>query len=304
MPLTHFICPDGNKCVVKECLTKCRLCGIINPETGEPWVPCGRCLSRRALLAVAAERRWTGKPSTTQLLNGTLEEYLKITKPYAINPMQSVFAIHGTNVHNGLEENTKGEALTEERLDDGVSTGAFDYFDEEAVPEKDHGYLYDDKTYGSYKAAKVLGVVKHKRKIGTYKNGKDKFATTYSYGGVKSSGRLDLAIQLNDYRIKLKKCLNKTADKMICEMLVRDGNTYIAESRGIFEPAYLVEINKISDHWISKYMKAKADNLIKAIDTGQFPKQCSYRERWGGMKCERFCNVKDHCPYFERGKNG
>ena len=297
MPLTHYRCPDGRECPVNECLKHCRLEGKMNPTTGMLYVPCGRCLSRRALLAIAAERRWTGRPSTTQLLNGTLEEYLKLTEPYTIDPMQSVFALHGTAVHEALEENTEGNAMTEKRLDDGVSTGAFDYFDEEATDEENTGYLYDDKTYGSYKAAKVLGAVKHKEQIGLYKNGKPKYRTYFTYDGVHGSGRLDLAIQLNDYRMKLKKCLGKTAKKMICEMIVRDGNTYMAESRGVMQPAYLVEVNKISDHWVSKYMKAKADNLVHAMETGLLPKQCSYRERWGGMKCERFCNVKDKCPY-------
>lgn len=303
MPLTKFRCVDGNECDVNECLKCCRLKGKLNPHNGMPYVPCGRCLSRRALLAIAAERRWTGKPSTTQLLNGTLEEYLKLTKPYTIDPMQSVFALHGTNVHEALEENTVGNAMTECRLDDGISTGAFDYFDEEATDTPNTGYLYDDKTYGSYKAAKVIGAVKHKVRDGSYKNGKPKYKTYFTYDGVHGSGRLDLAIQLNDYRMKIKKCLNKDTEKMICEMIVRDGNTYMAESRGVTAPAYLVEVNRISDAWVSKYMKAKADNLTKALNTGMLPKQCSYRERWGGMKCERFCNVKEHCPYFEEGRN-
>lgn len=297
MPLTKFRCVDGNECPVNECLKCCRLKGKINPNNGMPYVPCGRCLSRRALLAIAEERRWTGKPSTTQLLNGTLEEYLKLTTPYTVDPMQSVFALHGTTVHAALEDNTVGNAMTEVRLDDGVSTGAFDYFDEEASDKENTGYLYDDKTYGSYKAAKVLGAVKHKELVGKFKNGKPRYKTYFTYNGVHGSGRLDLAIQMNDYRMKIKKCLGKDTEKMICEMIVRDGNTYMAESRGVMQPAYLVEVNKISDHWVSKYMKAKADNLTKAMKSGLLPKQCSYRERWGGMKCERFCNVKDACPY-------
>ena len=298
MPLTEFICPDGNKCKVSECMKGCRLAGKINPATGMPYVPCGRCLSRRALYAISQDRKWGGKPSTTQLLNGTLEEFLKIKYPYAVNPLQSVFALHGTNVHANLEAATNGEGITEQRLDDGVSTGAFDFFDEEAVPEKDHGYLYDDKTYGSYVAAQILGAVQHKNKVGTYKNGKPKYKTTYTYDGVTAVGKWDVAVQMNDYRMKIENVLNKHVDKMICEMIVRDGNTYIATSRGVTEPAYLVNINKISDHWVAKYMKAKADNLISALKTGRYPKRCNYRERWGGMKCERYCNVKEYCPYY------
>ena len=67
MPLTHYRCPDGRECPVNECLKHCRLEGKLNPTTGMLYVPCGRCLSRRALLAIAivtgkrSEERRVGK---------------------------------------------------------------------------------------------------------------------------------------------------------------------------------------------------------------------------------------------------
>lgn len=87
-----------------------------------------RCLSKRTLIALADQREWTGTPSTTQLLAGTRENYLKITKEYAIDPKSSLFMLHGTKVHDYLEKYTDDEGISEVRLDDGTSTGAFDYY--------------------------------------------------------------------------------------------------------------------------------------------------------------------------------
>lgn len=298
MPYTEFICPDGCKCKIEDCLQGCRLADKINPETGSHWVAGGRCLSRQTLAAIAEQREWTGKPSTTQLLKGTREAYLELTEEYAINPKDHLFMLHGTKVHEGLEAHTDGDALAEVRLDDGVSTGAFDYFDEEPCEEEGHGYLYDHKTYGSYKAAKVLGLRSVKELVGYYKNGKPKYRTVIKSDGVHS--RLDLAIQLNDYRMKIEKCLGKVVDKMLCEIIVRDGNTYMAKNRGVTENGYLVPVNRISDKWVERYMKKKAGDLKKAMKEKKLPPPCRPSEVWGGRKCGSYCAVREFCtgcPY-------
>lgn len=298
MPYTEYICPDGQTCKIEDCLKACRLRGKINPETGLPYCPGGRCLSRQTLLAIADQREWTGKPSTTQLLGGTREAYLKLTENYAINPKDSLFMLHGTKVHGVLENYTDEQALSEIRLDDGVSTGAFDYYDEAECEGENRGYLYDHKTYGSYKAAKVLGIRVEKELVGKYKNGKPKYRNVVKHDGPKH--RLDLAIQLNDYRMKLKKCLGKDVDKMLCEIIVRDGSTYMANGRGITENGYLVPVNKISDHWVELYMKEKARRLSKALEEKKCPPPCRPSEVWGGTKCKGFCPVRQfckNCPY-------
>jgi hypothetical protein len=79
MPLINFICPDNQKISVVECLKEggCRM--------GE------RCATRSYLKLVSAERPWTGKPSTTQLIRGNLEAFLLLTKDYSISPDSRAF---------------------------------------------------------------------------------------------------------------------------------------------------------------------------------------------------------------------
>lgn len=297
MPYTKYICPDGHEVGIDECLIECRLANKVHPISGEPYCPAGRCLSKRTLIALADQREWSGIPSTTQLLSGTRENYLKITHDYAIDPKSYLFMLHGTKVHDYLEKYTDDEGISEVRIDDGVSTGAFDYYSSE-----NGGTLYDNKTYGSWKVAKVLGLYTKRVPTGeVYKTGankgKPKYKNQIFSGGAKH--RLDLAIQLNDYRMKIEKELKKPVNNLVCEVIVRDGNTYIAQQRGITEAGYLVPINKISDRWVERYMKKKASDLLHALETKTIPPPCRHSETWGGMKCERYCNVAQFC---EKGK--
>lgn len=293
MPYTKFQCPDGIEVGIDECLLGCRLQGITKPD-GELWCPGGRCLSKQVLRAVADQRIWKGKPSTTQLLNGTRENYLRIVNDYSINPRNSMFMLHGTRVHNNLEQYTEGDELAEIRLEDDYSTGAFDYYDPE-----NGGTLYDSKTYGSFKVTHVLGLREVQIPTGEfYKNGNPKVKKKYVPGGCHH--RFDLAVQLNDYRMKIEKKLHLPVEHMLCQVIVRDGNTYIAASRGITEPSYLVPINRISDKWIERFMKAKSTALIDAVKSGICPPPCNARERWNGRKCQNYCDVNKFCDYYNK----
>ena len=296
MPHTRFKCQDGGEIQIEDCLKECRLKGKINPVTREPYVPFGRCLSVPTLRAISSQREWTGKPSTTQLLKGTREVYLMLTKEYAIDPKSMMFALHGTNTHTVLEGGTVDGDLAEQRLDDGISTGAFDYWSPE-----NGGTLFDYKTYSSFVAARDMGLGTKKELIGHYKNGKPRYKTMITTGNAKLD--FDLAVQMNDYRMKIKKCLGKDTEQMVCEIIVRDGNTFMATNRGITENAYLVPVGKISDIWVERYMKKKADSLHKALETGVLPPPCKPRECWGGNKCEKFCAVNKFCDCYQEEKS-
>jgi hypothetical protein len=199
-----------------------------------------------------------------------------------------IWAIFGTGVHSAIEAHT-GDGMAEERIFDEYSSGSFDYF------EPDTGFLYDRKTYGSYKTAKTLGLKKERvpvmneetGKQEKYKNGKPVFYDRWDIG---HKSRLDLAMQLNDYRTKLES-KGYSVSKLFCEILTRDGGTHIAKSRGVDKNAMLIKVNKISDRWIKRYMAKKANDLQYALKTNILPPPCSYRETWGGLKCERFCAV-------------
>ena len=286
MPYTHYICPDGQKCKIGDCLKKCRLAWKFDAE---------RCLSHRTCKAISEQREWTGVPSATQLLSGTREEYLKIKKDYAIDPQDSIFALFGTGCHAFLEscmENDK--MIAEERLRDptGTYSGQFDCYD-----GKRH-ILYDVKTYGSFKTAHLLGLVKHKDPVigadgvqEKWKNGRKKFKTYYTIG---HRSCFDVAVQLNAYRLMVEHA-GYPVDDMQVEVFTRDAGTFSAHDRGIFTNMQLVRINKISDKWIQRFFLTKANRLIEAVDKDKLPPPCSYRETWGGRKCQDFCAVWKYC---------
>lgn len=293
MAYDSFICPDGQVCKIDDCIQKCRI-----PEKFEA----GRCLSKRTLLAITKQREWKGVPSVTQLLSGTRETYLRITKTYPIDPQQMIFALFGTGVHNLLEKFTPDNSISEERLLDptGTYSGAYDCYDEE------EGVLYDVKTYGSYKTMKVMGLVKIKEpildesgNIKKYRNGKPMYNTTFVQG---RKDRFDVAVQLNAYRICLEG-VGKKVNTMLVEIITRDAGTYSARDRGIFTNAQLIKINKISDRWIQRYMLKKAELLHEALNTGKMPAPCKHRETWGGLKCKHYCPVWMYCDVGLSARN-
>jgi hypothetical protein len=97
MPAIGFICPDSQKIKFEDCFKECRL---------KDSLPCNRCKALPFLRKCSRQREWEGEPSTTQLLIGTREAWLKITRVYFINPDDRAFSILGTNAHSVLERQT------------------------------------------------------------------------------------------------------------------------------------------------------------------------------------------------------
>lgn len=292
----RFVCPDWNSCSIDECLKECRL---------KDQLPAERCLSLRTLMAIAEQRVWNGVPSTTQLLRGTREAYLCLTTEYEVDPQDMLFALYGTKVHAKLEEYEPEGSSSEIRLFDEISSGAYDFYM--------NGVLYDLKTYGSYAVAKTLGIhaievpdgfYKTTHKDGKFKKGDPKFKKVFVEGGRKK--RFDLAVQLNDYRMKLQNIAKLPVHKMICEMLVRDGGTFVAKNRGVMQRGCLAVINKISDIWIERYMRIKWHLLKWHLDNKTLPPVCRPKERWydsktgKSLKCSTFCHARHNCNFGQR----
>ena len=146
MPTGFFICLDGHKIEVEECLKEggCRLKS--------------RCAARTYLRMISTDRPWTGKPSTTQLIAGTMLSFLRLTVPYAVRPDDCAFMVHGTKVHRNLESVPDELSLIEERLT-GETTGVTGIFDLLTV-EAGKTSLCDLKTWGSWRMTKALGLRK------------------------------------------------------------------------------------------------------------------------------------------------
>lgn len=257
--LKYFICPDGSKIEIAQCLDRCP-----RPE--------GRCLSLPTLHSVGSTRPWKGKPSTTQLLNPTRQEFLKITKDYAINPFDMAFALLGTRHHSRLEIVAKKlKGVNAELYLEADTTGILDLLEPDPQIE-DHFILFDYKTWGSF------AVAKHISKTNGYYE------------------KWQAELQLNNYRWMAEQ-LGFAISKMFIQVTVRDGGTFTARNNGIEEKMLVLPINRLEDNVVREYFLTKSFRLIQYVDNDIMPNLCDYEERWNGRRCKgSLCEVHMFCP--------
>lgn len=284
MPLKYFLCPDNVKIETADCLKEggCRM-GT-------------RCATRSYLQLVKSDRPWKGKPSTTQLISGTMCAFLKLTKDYAISPDDRAFMIHGTKGHKSLENMDDEYSLLEEKFSDSDISGIADVLE----IENNKIILVDYKTSGSFKVAKALGFYIDEEPTGeVWKSGKRKGEPKTRKILKRSDLKMDRKeweLQLNKYRIEFEKRGFKPTDLKI-QCIVRDGNTYIARSRGVFRNIYYFNIAILPDEVVNEYFQKKKDALLKALEQGYWNDICSAEENWDGLKCQNYCEVAEFCKY-------
>lgn len=286
MPLTEFICPDNVRIKIGDCLEEggCRM--------GD------RCATRSYLRMAGADRPWTGRPSTTQLIGGTMLAFLKITKDYATAPDSRAFMVTGTRGHAVLESNDDNLSLLEERFhdkDDDV-TGIAD------VLEVEDGVitLVDSKCSGSFKVAKALGFTTVKEPTGEfYKSGKRKGeekTRNILKRDMSAVDRREWELQLNKYRMAFERRGFK-ADRLKIMCVVRDGGTYIARQRGVFRNIYYFNIDILPDTEVNEYFGKKKEALLTALERGHQDDVCTSEENWDGLRCQSYCDVAEYCKY-------
>lgn len=289
MPATKFICPNGQRIRIADCLNNC--------PKGQ------RCMFLPTLRAVANSLdRKISEPTVTELIAGVRETYLKKTSEYAVEPSSVLYALQGQAIHSINERNTQGNILSEERLKDEVTSGQFDLYGK--ILDEEEGVLGDLKVTSSYKLMKALGIYKVDVPTGEVyktgaKKGLPKTKKEFRYDGVRDL--LEWAIQLNYYRILLEQQGFKV-NRMYIQALCRDFNLRIANERGITQSVYIIPINKISDHWLKRYFKHKAKLLHEALEKKKLPPVCSVRERWHNRKCLDYCAARENCPYAQKLK--
>ena len=83
------------------------------------------------------------------------------------------------------------------------------------------------------------------------------------------------------------------------QAICRDYGLQIANQRNIDKPVHLIEVNRISDRWIQRYLTQKAADLDEAFASGTLPPPCKPRERWGDRKCLRYCDVAFACDHAQ-----
>ena len=283
--LEKFQCPDGKTILVADCLKKCRM--------GE------RCLTLPTLVLISQERDWKGKASTTQLLNGTMLEYLKLSQPYTVSPDSRAFMLQGTKHHRALEEVAKELGLASE-IPLSIDRDIFDLVE----VEDGQIVLTDYKLWGSFKVAKSLGLTKvgskpdpsgvvYKRDSKYGKAGDSKRVNIYAQVP-ENADNWEVEYQLNRYRVMLEG-LGVKINKMQLQVTVRDGGLMVASSRGLDRNTYRIPIRLIPNQEVIDYFDFKADCLRKALAYG-WTEPCTTRECWDGIRCSRFCDVAQFCP--------
>jgi len=284
MPLRWFQCPDGGRIEIADCLAEggCRMST--------------RCAARPYLRLSASDRPWTGKPSTTQLIQGVMLAYLKITKDYAASPDDRAFMTLGTLAHAKLQTFDDHCCMQEIALDGG-ETGISGIPDVLQI-EDGKSTLIDYKTSGSFKVAKALGIkVDHIPTGVLYKSGPRKGVSRTKKvmrREVSEVDRWEWVLQLNWYRM-LVEAKSFPVDSMMVQCIVRDGGTHIAHSRGVFRRIYYFPIPRIPDERIMAYFQKKKADLMYALEHG-WDDPCTSSENWGGIRCTRYCDVAEWCP--------
>ncbi len=281
MPMTRFVCPDGQESKIASCYEKCRM-GL-------------RCATLPALLSIGKQRPWTGTPSTTQLIKGTREAFLEITREYAASPDSFAFAFIGTRTHARLERNDAVNHLTEERLEEDGISGMFDLYGEEDGVHT----LFDYKVSGSYRVAKAIGLREVEENIpgGVFRSGPRKGqpkTVKKTVLGVPDLG--DWALQLNHYR-RLLESKGFPVDRIVLQAIVRDGGTYLAKKRGLSRNIYLIAVPRLPDDQVAAYFTEKRDALLSALGADTIPSVCAADERWHDRKCAEFCRVAEFCDH-------
>ena len=285
MPATEFICPDGKQVPIEDCLNHC---------------PHGdRCMFLPTLRAVAQSlNRNIAEPTVTELISGVRETYLKKTQDYAIEPSSALYAIQGQAFHLINEANSEG-IISEVRLKDSITSGKFDLFGK--LLDETDGTLGDLKVTSSYKLMRALGIYKVDVPTGeVYKTGsrkgQPKFRKEFRYDGIRDT--FDWSVQLNYYRMLLEK-EGYEVKRMVVQAICRDSNLRTASERGITKPVYLIEINRLSDHWLEEYFHRKALALNSALLNHKLPPVCNPKERWSDKKCQSYCAARQKCPYAQ-----
>jgi hypothetical protein len=263
-------------------------------------------MSLPTLIEMSKERDPNRKPSTTELLIGTCEAYLKRRKDYYIDPQERAFSLAGTMHHARLEQHEDDRHLLEETLEEFDITGIADLYD------KDTKTLIDYKNTGSYKCSQLLGMnyrlvddpsgarYKISGKWGK-KGSPKKVKQWYRDEGLADFG--DWGWQVNWYRYLLEKS-GYEVDKMYIQVTLRDGGIRVAQDRGLDKNIYLIKVPLYDNQVLeNKFLKAR-DNLVHAIETDNLPQKCTDEETWNGRKCQSYCEVRHKCPYNNGSING
>jgi hypothetical protein len=298
--LKWFKCPKGSTVPiveVKDCLSQ---------ATDPDKCPNGdRCMTLECLSIIAQEREWHGVASTTQLINGTMLEFLKLTRDYAIDPQSRAWILIGLAHHAQVEAQAKKLGLIAEQAL-SVDRDIIDSL----KPNSEGWTITDNKTWGSYRVARALGLVEIGkqpdpsgavyRSSGKWgKAGSPKMISVFRSMPQEVDMR-EIELQLNNYRVKCKD-LGINVTRLQAQIVVRDGGLASASQRGIDRNMYKIPVKMLDDNFIRNYFGQKQSALLDALEqykqnSAYLPQPCSDIESWSGRRCSEYCDVNLHCP--------
>lgn len=289
MPLEWFRCPDNELSRVEDCLKSCRM--------GE------ECQPPPYLALCAEEREWTGTPSTTQLLNGTMMSYLKLTKPYIVDPDNQAFMIHGTMSHKQLELSAKQLGMMAEFSTTFDKRNVSDLL---YVNRKKDIVMVDYKRWGSFRVAKALGIVEIGKqpdpsgevykKSGPWGRAGSPKMIPYFQRVESEADNWEAEMQLNRYRIMLED-IGICVDEMRVHAIVRDGGLLTARQRGVYRNTYYIPVIRLDNGYVVEYFESKKAELLECLERGAPPSlPCNSKENWDGVRCRSYCEVWNYCP--------
>jgi len=300
MPAKYFKCPDDETVEIEKCLSY-RGCRMQE-----------RCASLRYLNTVAFDREWRGITASAAG-NGPQLIYLTKTCDYTVDPLSRVFAVLGTGTHGKLHTHAPLNVLSEERLKGGTP-------DCLEMDEYNDGsfILYDDKTWGSYRVMRALGMTIEKHEEPILENGnpvllksgpnKGKPKTKTISEVVINPEKADLRaaeLQLNSYRIDFES-IDFPISQMFLEIPVRDGGLAIAKTRHIERNLYKIPVKRLPDKEVRDYYADLNADIEVALAMG-YARKCDDWESWDGRRCQDFCDVAPFCQYAKdiaQGKEG
>jgi len=298
MPARWFICPDEEKIEIGRCLSV-RGCRMNH-----------RCATMPYLRMCANQRPWKAV-TPSQAGTGPRVTFLKQKCDYAISPDGMAWISVGVGTHDKLSIHRLVRGfVSEEGFSDDLIKGIPDLLEPD---EEELGFylLYDYKTWGSFKCAKALGIDEDKDnpitdKDGgpvTYRSGKRKGQIKYPLKpGMKPPEMYDTELQLNRYRIVVEKH-GFPISRMNVYAIARDGNTYIATSRGIEKNTYLIPVKRLPDKGVLDFYSQLQADCDHAFETGM-PRICTKFETWEGRRCQSddYCPVRFYCKEMEKNK--
>ena len=174
--------------------------------------------------------------------------------------------------------------------------------------------LTDNKSSGSYKVAKWLGIISetHEETILDKENKPILLKTGKNKGQPKTRKnriitqdptKVDIRaeeLQINRYRI-LYEQQGFPINRMQIQAIPRDGGTYVAKNRGIDKNLYMIPIKRLPNKEVLDFYKTLSDEVNEAFKTG-YARQCNSWESWDGRRCEAFCEVKTECGKMSQKK--